>query len=458
MSESIERVDPSTLIIAANVRTETKISKEFVASIKQHGVKVPITVQRVDEGLAVIDGQRRTLAAVDAGAVDVPVFVVEPLSDEKVRIVDQLIVNDQRESLGVSESVAAVKQLELFGMTAAAIAKKTGYQRKVVDVALQVGGNDVAAAAIAEHDLTLDQAAVLLEFEGHPAIVADLIVAATQGRGFEHTAQRHRDYLEHEARLAAVAEEIREKGLALIDSAPGYEDKTMHVLEHVYASEKGRERLTLEMVLEQAPQDLFAYPERRYGAWTSEGGREPDTYGIGYAVTHLAENGWWIYGMGETKVPLTDEEKAAKKAERETTKDWTAASTVRRAWLHELLQRKTLPKGWELLAAAHVIETSMASYAGGHWMAIAELLDLEQKDAWSMRGVATPHLQQHPARAPQILLGLALGGIEGGFDFDKKGWQAPDTARPYLVTLQGWGYELSDVEARVAGIEEAAAA
>jgi len=26
------------------------------------------------------------------------------------------------------------------------------------------------------------------------------------------------------------------------------------------------------------------------------------------------------------------------------------------------------------------------------------------------------------------------------------------------VTLQGWGYELSDVEARVAGIEEAAAA
>lgn len=458
MSESIERVDPSTLIIAANVRTETKISKEFVASIKQHGVMVPITVQRVDEGLAVIDGQRRTLAAVDAGVAAVPVFVVDPLKDEAVRIVDQLVVNDQREGLGVAESVAAVKQLKLFGMTAAAIAKKTGYGRKVVDVALQVGGNETASTALVEHELTLDQAAVLLEFDGHPDVVAELVEAAADGRGFEHLAQRRRDDIEHARKLAEVADEIREQGLALIDAAPSYSDKAMQKLDSVYVSSSGRTKLTVEAVLKKAPDDLFAYPERRYGEWTPEGGRGPDSYGIGYAVAHVAENGWWAYGMDEPKVEPTEEEKAAKRADRERTKAWTAASTVRRSWLHALLQRKTMPKGWEAVVAAHVIETSMAAYAGGHWTAIAELLDLEQKDAWSMRSVAAPHLQQHLGRAPQILLGIALGATEGGYDFDKKGWQFPDTARPHLRTLQGWGYELSDVEARVASIEEAVAA
>jgi ParB family chromosome partitioning protein len=388
----------------------------------------------------------------------VPVFVVDPLKDGAARIVDQLVVNDQRESLGAAESVAAVKQLELFGMTAAAIAKRTGYQRKVVDVALQVGGSDVASAALAEHELTLDQAAVLLEFDGHPEIVAELVGAAAEGRGFEHLAQRHRDAIERARKLAEVADEIREKGLALLEAAPSYNDKAMQRLDGVYLSSTGREKLTVETVLEKAPHDLFAFPEHRYGEWTTEGGRGPDTYGIGYAVAHVAENGWWAYGMDEPKVEPTEEEKAAKRAERETTKDWTAASTVRRDWLHALLQRKTMPKGWEAVVAAHVIETSMAAYAGGHWMAIAELLDLEQKDTWSMRGVARPHLEQHLGRAPQILLGIALGATEGGYDFDKKGWQFPDTARPYLLTLQGWGYELSDVEARIAGAEEAAAA
>ncbi|MFJ3385615.1 MULTISPECIES: ParB/RepB/Spo0J family partition protein [unclassified Curtobacterium] len=94
---TVVRVDPATLIVAANVRSNTKVTKEFIASVKLHGVLVPITAQEAEDGLRVVDGQRRTLAAVEAGLAEVPVFVVAPLEDA-ARIVDQVVVNSTVQS------------------------------------------------------------------------------------------------------------------------------------------------------------------------------------------------------------------------------------------------------------------------------------------------------------------------------------------------------------------------
>ena len=58
---TLVHVDPCTLIVEVNVRTEAHLTPEFVASIKTHGVLTPVLVQRHDGGLRVRAGQRRTL-------------------------------------------------------------------------------------------------------------------------------------------------------------------------------------------------------------------------------------------------------------------------------------------------------------------------------------------------------------------------------------------------------------
>src|ERR1700752_3923775 len=60
----------------ANVRDAAAIDAEFVASVKEHGVLTPIAAVRGRDGVVrVRAGQRRTLAAREAGLPTVPVYV-----------------------------------------------------------------------------------------------------------------------------------------------------------------------------------------------------------------------------------------------------------------------------------------------------------------------------------------------------------------------------------------------
>src|SRR6478752_1415349 len=70
-------VDPTTLIIGDNVRAAAHLDRQFLASLREHGVMNPIQATRDDNGsLTVKRGQRRTLGAVKAGLSTVPVLVV----------------------------------------------------------------------------------------------------------------------------------------------------------------------------------------------------------------------------------------------------------------------------------------------------------------------------------------------------------------------------------------------
>ena len=64
---TLEMLDPATLTVDINVRKDAALTKEFVASIKEHGVLVPVVAHRKDDGTVhVLMGQRRTRAAVEA--------------------------------------------------------------------------------------------------------------------------------------------------------------------------------------------------------------------------------------------------------------------------------------------------------------------------------------------------------------------------------------------------------
>ncbi|HVW43826.1 MAG TPA: ParB N-terminal domain-containing protein, partial [Amycolatopsis sp.] len=191
----IEQVDPANLIVEDNIRRETALSRSFLSSVRQHGVIVPILAHPDTEGQIVVrDGQRRTLAACEVGLTSIPAYVVDAADEATVRIVQQLITNEHREALSDADRAEAWRQLALEGMSPTKIARATGAKKAVVEAGIAVASNDLGTTALVEHDLTLDQALVLIEFEDDPATVTELRkIAQTNPGSFAHVAQRRRD-------------------------------------------------------------------------------------------------------------------------------------------------------------------------------------------------------------------------------------------------------------------------
>ncbi len=100
---------------------------ELAASIKERGVKTPISVRPHPDKKGhylVNHGARRYRAAEAAGLETIPAFV-----DTEHVYVDQLVENIQRETLTVMETVNAVAHLMDGGLSQAEVARQTGKSR-----------------------------------------------------------------------------------------------------------------------------------------------------------------------------------------------------------------------------------------------------------------------------------------------------------------------------------------
>ena len=218
-STEFVNVDPRVLDVEVNVRTDVQLKPDFVGSIAQHSVLVPVIARRDETGaLRVIAGQRRTLAAVKSGVSSIPVRILEGLDTGRARIVAQIIENDQREALTEAERVIAYEQLAAFGMSPTEIGKKLNTRRVRVQKGLKVGADATASAALAEHGLTLDQAAVLAEVSDNEDDVARLLDGAARGT-FDHEAKRVQDARTERTSIAKAAAELTEQGVTVIDYA-----------------------------------------------------------------------------------------------------------------------------------------------------------------------------------------------------------------------------------------------
>ena len=162
-----EQLDPRTLLVDVNVRAGVQLDKQFVATIKDHGVLVPIVAVDTPDGVRVRFGHRRTLAAVEAGLDTVPVLIVDPQSGDPEsdaaqidRLVTQHVENTHRAGLSTTDEVEVAKQLTAFGLTPGQIARRTRTKKAHVEQTVAVANSELAAKATARYDLTLDQAAV----------------------------------------------------------------------------------------------------------------------------------------------------------------------------------------------------------------------------------------------------------------------------------------------------------
>lgn len=287
MTSTLRQIAPGDLLIDTNVRTDTALDKPFQASIKAHGVLVPIVgIEDEDGRVHVRSGQRRTLAATataTAADLDTVPVLVHPAGtpDEAVRIVEQMAENDHRTALNDADRRAAVEQLTMLGLSAAQIAKHTQRPRAEVDAAMTVTASQTATTALADAALTLDQAAVLAEFEEDPDVVERLMQAAQRGAGFDHVAQMARD--ERDRTAAEDAERARTTWVCL----------------------------------------------------------DPKTHG--HRRGHP-------FGGAPTTAPgggMTDEQKAERREVIERNKQWDAAEVMRGEFIEQFAQGNTAPKGAE---------------------------------------------------------------------------------------------------------------
>src|SRR5262245_60730999 len=159
-----ELLDPRTLLVDVNVRQDVQLDKQFVATIRDHGVLVPIVAVDTGDGVRVRFGHRRTLAAIEAGLDTVPVIVVDPGSGDPDsdaaqidRLVTQYVENTHRAGLTAADEVEVAKQLTAFGLTANQIARRTRTKKATVEQTVAVAASELAAKATARYDLTLDQ-------------------------------------------------------------------------------------------------------------------------------------------------------------------------------------------------------------------------------------------------------------------------------------------------------------
>lgn len=470
---TIEQVDPTTLSIALNVRTDVKLDKGFVASIKELGILQPPMVTRNAEGqLEVVLGQRRTLAAVEAGLTEIPVYVVDQSEADAARVVDQLTENDQRQGLTEAERVAGYKQLALFGVTPAQIAKRTASDRKRVDTALAVADNEVAASALVEYQLTLDEAAMLVEFSDDEEAIKVLVKAAGNGDLAHVVAgeRRKRDLRLLQERLAE--ELVAEKVIVMLPSDSAYKGRQDGDPEGlVKIKQLGSPKdSTVPLDVKEVPKKALAGRVVTDFMNTTDGG-----YGRTaikeYFVLNPVEHGIPELTYARPQVELTEEQKA-ERAEREERERLAAearvarqaAAEVRWAFVSEFMQRKTLPVDEALSFIARLTALADPEHSPRAFALLGVEADPQNDTVAALvdtvGALVDRLLAERPQDALRVILATVLSAAEGAVN-PRATWQVPvlAVASVYLTQLDVWGYGLSEYEhglLEVASVEAAA--
>ena len=493
ITPTIELVDPTTLLVDVNVRADLNLNKEFVASIKEYGVLVPIVAFRTEDGLRVRMGHRRTGGAVEAGRTTVPVVIMDSEAEGDAatieRLLEQHAENTHRAGLSVGEDAAVAHQLSLLGLSVTQIARRTHTSKARVEAGIKVAGSELATKATERYDLTLEQAATVAEFQDDTETAKALVVAAKEGR-FDHVAKRARHDRARTEAQAPVIEALTATGLKVVERPAWNEDG--EVVAHLRDAQG--ERLDGEAHVQcpghavyLAEVEIYTEPdgtvldadrygnvewpegnepadeeaaEVRWAAVTVTSGWEPEAVCLDpKANGHLTSDQYYS-GRGSGAKSAAEkseaEREADKKARRlviENNKAWKAAREVRAEWVKTYLTRKTPPAGFgEFLAVTLTKHSGVANSTGGNNLA-AEWFGAERASYGSSTALAKLVEKANDKRATVMALGIILAGYESDWCGDNA-WRGDGTGSAtgrYLRYLQSLGYVLSDVEEFAAG-------
>lgn len=498
-------LSPNDIEIEENVRLDPRLEGEFLASIAEHGVLVPVLAVRIDgQGKPLVrEGQRRIQAARQVGLESVPVYVrTVDGSEEAVRarrVIEQIVTNDHRAPLTDAERARGIRQLLLDGVSPAKVAKGLSTTKDVVAAAKVAAESGSAMSALDAGQLTLEEAALFAEFDGDEEAQA-VLLRHSGTASFAHRIAQLRIERQDEALRAAAAAEYAARGYTVLDRRPGYFDREYISVEDIWDAHG--ERLTNERAAAMDPQHWAVWLGSQEAYVDAETGEPVDEEDIDFDTADdpdlepaddlrhfrsVTETTIWVaqyfchdlhgagvrlsdsaarrFGVDAAEVDGDPDEAAERERVRKEQESaerrrvlalnrlGLAAQTVRREWVRDhLLSRSKAPTGTALyLAKVAVTQPDLFNdYHGRHL--VPELLGLPpNKDA-------SDAVDKLPAsgdgRALVILLGMVLSTAE--VRTNKDSWRAPqDFTRDYLHFLEDNGYPLSDIEQVMIGARSA---
>ncbi|MFF2842504.1 ParB/RepB/Spo0J family partition protein [Paenarthrobacter sp. NPDC057981] len=429
---TLEMLDPTTLIVDVNVRKDAALTPEFVASIKEHGVIEPVIAHRTEDGTVHVRmGQRRTLGAVEAQCPLIPVMITAS-AEEAERIVSQVVENIQRAAMTEADEADAYHQLSLIGVSAAAIAKKTGRKKAAVEGALKAKASEAGTAAL-DRGWSIETALIMAEFENDEAATADLeSVLMDEPDQLFHVAQQIRDNRAREAELVALIDGLKAEGRTLVDYAGHYADE-----ENLFVT--AANRADGEPATDEDANAAFVstnYLGEHSFRLVIAGWKE-----LGFIPKHERYDG----GSNVQKGPMTEEQKAERKTLIANNKAMESATTVRREFVKTLLTKKQAPKGWQYFTV-HAIthHPDVARTYDGEVAAAMVSAKTDGEKSWAWNPLRD-HVAKSTTRPEFSLIALVCSGYEK--TIAKDSWRSPSQSHvDYLNQLVTWGYTPSEVE------------
>ncbi len=443
-------VDPRSLTLAKNVRTDPVADAALVASIRQHGVLQPIVCEEPEpERFVVLAGHRRTLAAIEAGLAMVPITVVTNRLEHE-RVLAQLAENDHRTALTDVDHAQAYEQLALIGMSAADIAAATSTPAERVTAGLAVAKSPKALeVAASSPTVPLDHLAAIAEFDGDPDAVEELTRWAGTAQWAHRLASQQTARQERQA-VAALLDELEAAGEPVLREKP--------VLSWDGTSPAAR----LDDLTGAGPKSHVKCPGRAIVVevlWRWRNGGEKRVLEAD-AVEICTD--WRTHGHVHKRVKakaadLPDPEREAKAAERRQTiarnKAWPIATEVRRAWIADLFAGTPGRDPKVLLWIAKQLVEDLVSDSGSElveaWVGVKT--GYRGRGAKSGKSVAATNAQH-------VMHAIAIASREANLG-SKEGWRtwagghSDDVRIDYLKHLETLGYTLAPVERLAAGYE-----
>ena len=478
------------LIFEPNVRKDVRGPewKSFVSSIREEGIHQPPIAYRDEDGkIHIVMGQRRVTAALEVGHEVIPV-IIKPRIDavneqeaERKRIEQQLAENRHRAGLTVRDSSVATQAL--FGLTASdvkveRIARNTHRPKKVVERELAVAGSDAALAAADAFALTLDQAALIAEFDGDAAAQDRLNAQAAEDPDqLQHIARQLRDERLDREVIDRLSAPILAAGHRVVAEYNDIPNSALPIHRLARPAEGDAAPVSLAAVGKPDPavlESLTGLIARIGRSYTPDAPAEDRNIDVNWYVDDWKAQGLidrWSSSAASRSTDLTDEEreaeKARRRAKREAKKAMSSATVVRRAWITETL----LARGARYDKTHHRFIAGALAHAPGHLHVsggraddlVVEFLGLADqvenhgsfRDPLTGRYVADKLAIAFSIAGDRVdpirfALAVAVAKTEYyvGNDREADFGQDPRTAR-YLGQLVDWGYTPSAVEQQV---------
>jgi ParB family transcriptional regulator, chromosome partitioning protein len=335
-----------------NVREDLDLSTEFCASVAEAGVRVPLLVTPgEDGGFRVVEGHRRLAAALKAGLAEVP-CVLAAAGDLAAELLDMAVANSSshRRNFTPAEEALALFAAHEAGANRTRIRKATGRTAGEVKMALkagQISPESRAQAGELAAQMSLEELALLAEFDGDDDAVAKIVTAVRYEHNVEYTAERIRQDRAEAAEHERLRTQLEKDGYTIAGEPPpggAYLTALVHdgaeLTAEAHAQCPGR-GVIFRPWNKLAPVHYCADPTAHGhtslfqpapapGAQASPGigGAGPDSDGT---------------PEGEPSPVPEPAPDPGRRLVIEGNKAWAAAAEVRKKWVAQLLARRTAP-------------------------------------------------------------------------------------------------------------------